>query len=175
MYLIAYHTPHHIILVLFSRVPWQNHNPLRISYTSCMVTKKMWEINKNKTIIRFGAAFLVRVGQLETQLYDACLGAEEERDAAAATSGAIAKANKANADPDSGDDADARGGGSAAKNGADKKEGTPAAVVPCVPPCVLLYGMYDMICMMECSSKLFLHFVFFSDEITSRYFLLLEA
>lgn len=33
---------------------------------------------------RFGAAFLVRVGQLETQLYDACLGPDEEQDAAAA-------------------------------------------------------------------------------------------
>ncbi|CAN0566079.1 unnamed protein product, partial [Ectocarpus sp. 12 AP-2014] len=30
-------------------------------------------------MIRFGAAFLVRVGQLETQLYDACLGPEEEQ------------------------------------------------------------------------------------------------
>lgn len=29
---------------------------------------------------RFGAAFLVRVGQLETQLYDACLGSEEEQE-----------------------------------------------------------------------------------------------
>ena len=29
---------------------------------------------------RFGAAFLVRVGQLETQLYDACLGDEDEND-----------------------------------------------------------------------------------------------
>lgn len=29
---------------------------------------------------RFGAAFLVRVGQLETQLYDSCLGDEEEND-----------------------------------------------------------------------------------------------
>ena len=27
---------------------------------------------------RFGAAFLVRVGQLEAQLYDACLGNDEE-------------------------------------------------------------------------------------------------
>lgn len=26
---------------------------------------------------RFGAAFLVRVGQLESQLYDACLGGED--------------------------------------------------------------------------------------------------
>ncbi|CAN0364928.1 unnamed protein product, partial [Ectocarpus fasciculatus] len=31
-------------------------------------------------MIRFGAAFLVRVGQLETQLYDACLGPEEEEE-----------------------------------------------------------------------------------------------
>lgn len=29
---------------------------------------------------RFGAAFLVRVGQLETQLYDACLGPDEDQD-----------------------------------------------------------------------------------------------
>ncbi|CBJ32946.1 conserved unknown protein [Ectocarpus siliculosus] len=33
-------------------------------------------------MIRFGAAFLVRVGQLETQLYDACLGPEEEQEQA---------------------------------------------------------------------------------------------
>lgn len=34
------------------------------------------------TTSRFGAAFLVRVGQLETQLYDACLGPDEDQDAA---------------------------------------------------------------------------------------------
>lgn len=30
--------------------------------------------------VRFGAAFLVRVGQLETQLYDACLGTAGDDD-----------------------------------------------------------------------------------------------
>lgn len=43
-----------------------------------------WEMGTGMR--RFGAAFLVRVGQLETQLYDACLGPGEEQvqDAAAA-------------------------------------------------------------------------------------------
>lgn len=52
---------------------------------------------------RFGAAFLVRIGQLETQLFDACLGPEEEPAAAAAPAvGASAAGNGAGDDETTG-------------------------------------------------------------------------
>eukprot|EP00903_Cladosiphon_okamuranus_P006806 g6634.t1 len=69
-------------------------------------------------MIRFGAAFLVRVGQLETQLYDACLGPDEEQaqDGAAADKKAGLKGKEKAGDEDAG------GEGTGQKKKEDGKE-----------------------------------------------------